>query len=425
MVSGAQSATERLTVPPSVRESDPASVARYLLSFDWPMQDLAVFETVVKGGLPLWLEILRLVPQPSERGRLLELGSPPFDITLLLQKFRNYELTLTAATADGRSRLQQSITSALYGEEHRFDCVCFDLERERFPFPDGHFDLVTWCEVIEHLTENPVLALSEVHRVLRPGGAVIISTPNVARVENVVRLWLGLNVFDPYHLGSPLRGSRHSREYTLPELTELLGECGFRIDVAYGRDLNQTWVVWCARILERILGTAFRTKSDRRADHLLIRATKSGPFRWGFPATVFDPGHLLWYRDVRDSEIVFGRNDIPHTTLGWGPIEIGAEGRTQRRASPVGDAYVLARRTSSRVVLEVAGTVDQTRVEIEVLTGDGAGLRLLARQHMTVPIGRWSRLEIAIDPPVEAGTRVQLRIIAAPGVDVHRIALES
>ena len=73
--------------------------------------------------------------------------------------------------------------------------------------------MVTWCEVIEHLTGNPVFTLSEIHRVLKPGGAVVISTPNVARIENVIRVCFGNNVYDPYHLGTLLRGSRHSREY--------------------------------------------------------------------------------------------------------------------------------------------------------------------------------------------------------------------
>ena len=51
------------------------------------------------------------------------------------------------------------------------------------PYPDAAFDLVVLCEVAEHLpTEIPVIA--EIGRVLAPGGFLILSTPNVARLHS-------------------------------------------------------------------------------------------------------------------------------------------------------------------------------------------------------------------------------------------------
>lgn len=45
------------------------------------------------------------------------------------------------------------------------------------PFPDGHFDLV-WCsEVLEHL-RDPARATAEMRRVVRPGGTLVLTTPN-------------------------------------------------------------------------------------------------------------------------------------------------------------------------------------------------------------------------------------------------------
>jgi len=45
------------------------------------------------------------------------------------------------------------------------------------PFADGSFDCVTFQEVIEHL-EGAARAVKELNRVLRPGGTMIVSTPN-------------------------------------------------------------------------------------------------------------------------------------------------------------------------------------------------------------------------------------------------------
>jgi SAM-dependent methyltransferase len=422
VVRGAAERTEAYALGP--REEDPGSVARYLLSFDWFLKNEEVFQTVVKDGLPIWLEILRVVPQCAERGRLLELGSPPFNITLLLQKFRNYDLSLTAAATDGRRRLQQTVVSENFGEEYHFDCVCFDLEHDPFPFPDNHFDVVIWCEVIEHLTENPVFTLSEIHRVLKPGGAVVISTPNVARVENVVRLYLGRNIYDPYHLGAQLRGSRHSREYTLAELGQLLGGCGFRIEVAEDRNLRGRHFTRRYFWLERLARAFMRVAPGAHRDYLFVRALKDGPFRWTFPSDVFDGGHLLWYLRVRDSEVIMGRNEVPHTSLGWGPLEIGPEGKTQRRAAVVVDAHLMSQKPVQRVVLEISGGNESSAGEVEIWQGERDLARRLAAAPFEAAPHRWSRVDIPLTSEARVGEQITLKILTRSGVYVHRMALE-
>lgn len=62
---------------------------------------------------------------------------------------------------------------------------------EELPFPDSTFDLVTATEVIEHL-ENFRSLLREIHRVLKPGGVCVLSTPNVLNLNSRLRnLWFG------------------------------------------------------------------------------------------------------------------------------------------------------------------------------------------------------------------------------------------
>jgi len=63
---------------------------------------------------------------------------------------------------------------------------------DRLPFPDGSFDTVISRSVVEHL-EHPEVVFSEFARVLRPGGKVIISTPNkydyVSLIAMVTPYW--------------------------------------------------------------------------------------------------------------------------------------------------------------------------------------------------------------------------------------------
>lgn len=61
-----------------------------------------------------------------------------------------------------------------------------DLNREALPYTDNRFSLVTCAETIEHL-ERYREAIREIHRILKPGGVAIITTPNVLNLRSRLR----------------------------------------------------------------------------------------------------------------------------------------------------------------------------------------------------------------------------------------------
>jgi len=68
-----------------------------------------------------------------------------------------------------------------------------DLERDRVPVGDGWADCAVFSEVLEHL--NPYYVghtVSEINRVLRPGGILMLTTPNIASLFRRIRLLLGI-----------------------------------------------------------------------------------------------------------------------------------------------------------------------------------------------------------------------------------------
>lgn len=65
------------------------------------------------------------------------------------------------------------------------DFVAGNLD-ERLPIDDESFDCVACVDGIEHL-ENPFHLIREFHRILRPGGTVVISTPNISAWRSRVR----------------------------------------------------------------------------------------------------------------------------------------------------------------------------------------------------------------------------------------------
>ncbi len=106
-----------------------------------------------------------------------------------------------------------------------------NVNTEPLPYPDASFDLVTCTEVIEHL-EHFRFALREIHRVLRPGGVCIVSTPNVLNLRSRLRyLFFGFfNLFGPLRLGDDRHHSTHGHINPIAYfyLAHALDAAGFR-----------------------------------------------------------------------------------------------------------------------------------------------------------------------------------------------------
>lgn len=113
-----------------------------------------------------------------------------------------------------------------------------NIETDPFPYKDNFFDLVLASEVIEHLPQSPVPALKEMYRVTKPGGHVLITTPNITRSINQGKMLLGRAPAYPISafLEHEGRGSnlyhRHNREFTLNELKTLVKAAGWRVTKA-------------------------------------------------------------------------------------------------------------------------------------------------------------------------------------------------
>ena len=89
-------------------------------------------------------------------------------------------------------------------------------DAQHLPFPDGTFDLVMSTDAWEHI-EDDALVATEAHRVLRPGGHLLVAVP--AGMD----LWSGHDVA----LG-------HHRRYERAQLVSLVEDAGFRVDDVFG-----------------------------------------------------------------------------------------------------------------------------------------------------------------------------------------------
>lgn len=109
--------------------------------------------------------------------------------------------------------------------------VC-NLAIQSIPFGDNYFDIVIFTEVFEHLLPPTETILREVSRVLHPEGRLIFSTPNFARLQNRIKLLVGISPIEPVDQQFKkgwVHGNGHVREYTMKEILQILSGNNFMI----------------------------------------------------------------------------------------------------------------------------------------------------------------------------------------------------
>ena len=259
------------------------SLREIFLSFSLDNGSIGQLDPYVDDALYRFIHSWQLVR--NESGKCLELGANPYFITWLLQEHTSLDLTLanyfggeegtglqTLSWQNGESR-----TSSTFNFDH------FNMEESIFPYKDASFDVVLYCEIIEHLLMNPVHTLTEIHRVLKPGGLLVVTTPNVARLGNVLALADGRSIYDPYS-GFGAYG-RHNREFSMSELLHLLEFSGFEHETSFTADAHQ----------EDYSGhPKFKAASELIADrpahlgqYLFAAVRATGTPRHGLPGSLF------------------------------------------------------------------------------------------------------------------------------------------
>ena len=172
----------------------------------------------------------------------------------------NFDWEYCAQSWHGKSRLRKALKMLLKSKiERLLDIGCgdgfflhrFPSEIEKFgvditnhrnpgfnyvisdvnfglPFKSNSFDAIFAGEIIEHII-SPEFFLSECWNALSPTGCLVLTTPNLCSLKNLILLLLGNQLFG-VEAGSE-RSSGHIRAFSPNALADLIRKSGFRLDI--------------------------------------------------------------------------------------------------------------------------------------------------------------------------------------------------
>ncbi|MBU1727419.1 MAG: class I SAM-dependent methyltransferase [Candidatus Omnitrophica bacterium] len=100
-----------------------------------------------------------------------------------------------------------------------------DLEQlKALPYPDKYFDVMVFADILEHL-KDPALCLMQLKRYLNPEGLIIVSLPNIARLDIRLNLLFGKFTYQD----SGILDKTHLRFFTLSSAKRILESSGFKV----------------------------------------------------------------------------------------------------------------------------------------------------------------------------------------------------
>ena len=233
------------------------------------------------------VKTLEITPPGGPDDRILEMGAY-LQITPALHTRLGYGHVRGCYFGKLGRTDHREVTSST-GESFACEIDHFDAEKDPFPYPDAWFSTVLCCELIEHLFEDPMHLMGEVNRILKPGGHLVLTTPNVAALRGISAILQG---YHPGFFHAYIRpaesgevDARHNREYTAREVHRLFENSGFdvaRLETGEFRDIPHPEFGWVIHLLER-----YRLETDFRGDGIYALGRKTGPVKDRYPGWLY------------------------------------------------------------------------------------------------------------------------------------------
>jgi SAM-dependent methyltransferase len=261
--------------------------AEYVLGYAGDSEERRSY---IRTHLTRLVRTLEITPRGGPQDRILEMGAY-MQITPALKNLLGYgEVRGSYLGPPGRVDRREARSAS--GE-----CFCclidhFNAEKDRFPYEDNFFATVLCCELLEHLYEDPMHMMSEINRILRPGGSLVLTTPNICSLRAIEAI---LMAYHPGFFHQYIRPSaegeaapRHSREYAPRDVRLLFEQAGFEVallETGPYRSEPSAAGDWVLHLLDR-----YELPKDMRGEAIYSVGRKIGPLRNRYPEGLYAGG---------------------------------------------------------------------------------------------------------------------------------------
>jgi SAM-dependent methyltransferase len=281
---GSAPGREAKNIQPEVASQAVSVEPEYILS--WAPDESA--KGYIETHLTRFEKTLAITPPGGPDDRILEMGAY-LQITPALKTRLGYG-EVRGCYYGPAGRVVERTVQSLDGEQFQCALELFNAEKDPFPYDDGYFSTVLCCELVEHLTEDPMYMMSEINRILRPGGHLVLTTPNIGSLRAIAAILSGYHPgFFPAYIRPRVEGeepeARHNREYTAREIVHLFHYAGFDmtlLETGPFRDEPKPEHAWVKHLLAR-----YEQPVDLRGDGIYAVGRKSGPVRERYPAWLY------------------------------------------------------------------------------------------------------------------------------------------
>lgn len=163
--------------------------------------------------------IRKMIQLAGTGHKVLDVGCYSGDISLAIKNNGNEVVGLDS-----------NVTFVKMAKERGIPAKFADFE-EKFPVASNSFDVIVAGEIIEHIYHTEKF-LQECHRVLKKGGELVITTPNINWFWYRFKMLFGKTLPYAIEAGEDTEACPgHVRYYTVDSLTKTLQKFGFKVEL--------------------------------------------------------------------------------------------------------------------------------------------------------------------------------------------------